>query len=175
MQAHQPEAGDQPFSGAQSSTIRTYLDTLLASPGFRLPARRKRLLRYLVDRSLAGDADRINEYSIGVDVFERPSDFDPKVDAVVRAEVSRLRQNLKDYYTGPGRTDKTVVDLPPRSYAPTFTFLPDSLGLPATAQLPAAIEPVPVRAWPRLRFALLLAAFLLASIGTARLISWSGL
>jgi hypothetical protein len=47
MHVHQREAGDRPFDGAQSADIRTYLDTLLVSPGFRLPGRRERLLRYL--------------------------------------------------------------------------------------------------------------------------------
>jgi hypothetical protein len=65
---------------------------------------------------VAGQCEKINEYSIGVDVFERPESFDPKTDAVVRADVSRLRQNLKEYYSGQGRADSMVLELPARSY-----------------------------------------------------------
>ena len=53
--------------------------------------------RYLAGRAAAGQVGQINEYAIGVDVFDRPESFDPKTDAVVRAEVRRLRQNLTDY------------------------------------------------------------------------------
>jgi TolB-like protein len=171
MQLHQREAGDRPFDGAQGAAIRTYLDALLTTPGFRLPGRRERLLRYLIDRTLAGEGERINEYSIGLDVFERPSDFDPKVDAVVRAEVSRLRQNLKDYYMGPGQADRTLIDLPPRSYAPTITFR--ELAPPPAAQPadPAVPEAVPAR--PRWHFAVGLAAVLVAGIAIARWIPWN--
>jgi TolB-like protein len=106
--------------GPGSQEIRASVERLLQSPDFRIPPRRARLLTYLVDRTLAGEGDQINEYAIGVDVFEKPSSFDPKLDAVVRAEISRLRQNLKDYYSGPGQKDEIRVDLPARGYFPVF-------------------------------------------------------
>ena len=105
---------------AQGAEIQEHVERLLASPGFRIPARRARLLRYLAERAVAGRCEQINEYSIGVDVFERPESFDPKTDAVVRADVSRLRQNLKEYYSGQGRADSMVLELPARSYIPSL-------------------------------------------------------
>lgn len=102
----------------QATDIQAYVERLLASPGFHLPARRARLLRYLAERAAALECEQINEYAIGVDVFERPDSFDPKTDAVVRAEVSRLRQNLKEYYAGQGAAEGVVLELPARSYVP---------------------------------------------------------
>lgn len=113
-------APDGSVAGPDEQDIRASLERLLASSAFRIPGRRARLLNYLVDRTLAGEASRINEYAIGVDVFEKSASFDPKSDAVVRAEISRLRQNLKDYYEGPGVEDPIRIDLPARAYFPAF-------------------------------------------------------
>jgi hypothetical protein len=112
----QPEVKQPVSAPAQGAEIQEHVERMLASPGFRIPARRARLLRYLAERAVAGRCEQINEYSIGVDVFERPESFDPKTDAVVRADVSRLRQNLKEYYSGQGRADSMVLELPARSY-----------------------------------------------------------
>jgi TolB-like protein len=127
-------------TGPSAEDVRTAVDLLLQSADFRIPARRARLLTYLADRTLAGDADRINEYAIGADVFGKPSSFDPKQDAVVRAEISRLRQNLKDYYAGPGREDRIRIDFPVRGYFLTFSRV-----VPVTdsVQKPAQRQPFP--------------------------------
>jgi TolB-like protein/Flp pilus assembly protein TadD len=97
---------------------------------------------------LAGEADRINEYSIGLDVFEKSASFDPKMDAVVRAEISRLRQNLKDYYSGAGQPDQVRIDLPARGYFPAFSFGPAPTPAPKIpAELPAQPKTFPRRWW----------------------------
>lgn len=173
MPVQQREAGERPFNEAQRAGIRSYLDSLLLSPNFRLPSRRERLLRYLVDRLLSGEGDRINEYSIGVDVFERPANFDPKLDAVVRAEVSRLRQNLKEYYAGPGQGDGTFIDLPPRSYAPSIAFPEPAQAVEVHPSIPAAAQTSPRSSRLRWWYGLGLAAVLLTGVGIARLISWN--
>ena len=54
------------------------------------------LLLYLWQRQ----AQSINEYAIGIDVFGRPPEFDPNVDATVRVGVARLRRKLKEVYEG---------------------------------------------------------------------------
>jgi len=91
---------------------------LLGSPDFLIPARRARLPRYLAGRTAAGQP--INEYAIGVDVFERPKSFDPKTGAVVRAEIRRLRQSLLNYYAGKGAAESVIVELTARSYVPVL-------------------------------------------------------
>lgn len=101
--------------------FQTQVERILSAENVRIPARRARLLRYLAERSLHGVATEINEYSIALDVFERPASFDPKTDAVVRAEISRLRQNLAEYYSDEGAQDPVVVTLPPRSYVLAFS------------------------------------------------------
>ncbi len=116
-------AGEKsPPEAAQAAEIRAYVERLTNSPAFALSSRRTRLLKYLVERALAGEGDRINEYAIGRDVFDKPASFDPRIESAVRTEVSRLRQKLKEYYASAGRADRIVIDFPPRGYGPAFSF-----------------------------------------------------
>ena len=61
-----------------------------------------RFLRLAVERALAGQADELKEYLIGVEVFDRKASYDPRVDPIVRVEARRLRAKLKAYYEGDG-------------------------------------------------------------------------
>jgi adenylate cyclase len=111
-----------PSNGIDSAEIRACADALLASPAFVSSGRRARHLRYLIERTLAGEGPQITEYGIGLDVFERPATFDPRIESIVRTEVSRLRQKLKEFYAAGGPTDRIVIEIPSRSYVPVFTL-----------------------------------------------------
>src|SRR5262249_17991763 len=65
---------------------------------FSKAGRISRFLRYAVEESLGGRASRISEYSIGVEVYERPATFDARLDSIVRVEAGRLRSKLREYY-----------------------------------------------------------------------------
>ena len=129
---------------SRSQAIRATLERLLGTQHFSASSRRGQLLRYLVEHTLKGDADKINEYAIGLDVFQRPTSFDPRIESVVRTEFSRLRQRLKDYYAEDGRRDTVVIDFPPRSYVASFTFRDAAKHGETTA------FPEPARAAPQL-------------------------
>jgi hypothetical protein len=88
------------------------LQRILKSDTFRSSAVLRRLLQFLVDKAIAGEADQLKEYSIGVDAFGKPSSYDPRSDAIVRLQVGRLRQKLADYYRTEGKDDELVFDLP---------------------------------------------------------------
>jgi TolB-like protein len=100
--------------------IRTQLERILASPGFRSADRAARFLRYVVERTIAGEGEQLKEYVIGLEVFDRGEDYDPRVDSIVRVEAGRLRSKVEEYYAGPGRTDDVVIQLRRGGYAPTF-------------------------------------------------------
>src|SRR5579872_744906 len=129
---------------ARTQEIRAYLRELLNGPQFAASGRRGQLLQYLVEHTLAGDADKVSEYGIGLDVFHKPTSFDPRIESAVRTEFSRLRQRLKEYYGDEGRNDRIVIDFPPRSYAATFTFrdvatMPETMAAPQL--VPAKTQP----------------------------------
>lgn len=95
-----------------SDTIQSSVDHVLQSGTFRNSPSSRRLLKYLAEHSLAGDADQLKEYTIGVDAFGKASDYDPRVDSTVRIQIGRLRQKLSEYYSEEGKNDPLVIDLP---------------------------------------------------------------
>lgn len=128
-----------------SQTIAAQLDRILASSEFARSKRMSRFLRYTVEAVLSGQADDIKEYRIGVDVFDRRPDYDPRVDPIVRVEARRLREKLTAYYETAGPTDEVVITFEKGSYVPTFRYptapvaaLPVPVGPRTVAVLPLA-------------------------------------
>jgi serine/threonine-protein kinase len=108
-----------PAGGAReltASAIRSQVDRILRSDGFAQAAMLRRLLQYLTEKALQGVDSHVKEYGIGVDVFDRGSDFDPRTDTIVRAQVRRLRAKLVDYYGREGAGDPIVVRVPKGRY-----------------------------------------------------------
>src|SRR5689334_7338120 len=85
-----------------------------------------RFLRLAVERVLDGKSSELKEYSIGVEVFDRPQSYDPRVDPIVRVEARRLRSKLKTYYESDGRNDSVIIDFATGTYAPYIRFREDS-------------------------------------------------
>jgi Tfp pilus assembly protein PilF len=112
------------LSEARQEAIRNHLEVVITSPTFRASVRRAQLLRYLVEKTLAGEESRIGEYAIGVDVLGRPKTFDPRAESIVRTEMTRLRQKLKEYYAAEaeGSARPVVIEIPLRSYVPVFVW-----------------------------------------------------
>src|SRR6185436_14305191 len=83
----------------------------------------KRLVRFLgfiVEKALEGEGNQLNEYLIGVEVYQRPSSFDSQIDTIVRTEARRLRSKLKQYYESEGINDSILIEVPKGSYVPVF-------------------------------------------------------
>ncbi len=92
----------------------------MAHPLFRASKRYPALLRFLIDRTLAGRADELKERTIGVAVFNRSPDYDTAVDHIVRSTVSEMRRRLADYYALPEHAGELRIDIPPGGYVPLF-------------------------------------------------------
>ena len=99
--------------------VRLALERALAAPVFA-SKRRGELLRYLVERALSGAGCEISEYSIALDVFGKPQTFDPRKESTVRAEMSRVRKALADYYGSTGSAETWRFEFPAGGYAPAF-------------------------------------------------------
>lgn len=96
------------------------LDRLTSWPEMARSPQLTRFLDYIVRRRLDGDAQSIKAYSIAVDVFGRPTDFDPQSDPIVRVQARRLRGLLDQYYRGPGAEETLRIVLPTGRYVPDF-------------------------------------------------------
>jgi adenylate cyclase len=107
-----------------ATAVREQLARIVNSPGFVSSARLRRFLTHVVNRTIHGDLDSLKEFSIALEVFDRSSDYDPNIDAIVRVEARRLRAKLKAYYENePGRNDPVLIALRPGSYVPVFRRL----------------------------------------------------
>ncbi|MBL8211159.1 MAG: hypothetical protein JNK87_10630 [Bryobacterales bacterium] len=79
-----------------------------------------RFLCFCVEQVLAGHGAELKEYAIGVEVFDRRADYDPRVDPIVRVEARRLREKLKRYYATESPDAAVRIELPTGSYVPQF-------------------------------------------------------
>jgi TolB-like protein len=123
--------------------VSAQLERILASPGFASADRASRFLRFVVERTIAGEGDQLKEYVIGCEVFDRSDDYDPRIDSIVRVEAGRLRSKVDEYYSGPGRTDNVLIQLRRGSYAPAFELRQDANAPAAGMAAPASS----VRSW----------------------------
>ena len=108
-----------------AADIREQLKRILASADFAKSERMSRFLTFVVEQTLAGHSDRLKGYTIGLEVFDRPDDFDPQIDSIVRVEAGRLRERLSRYYLGDGASDPVRIDMPKGSYTPRFERVAD--------------------------------------------------
>jgi TolB-like protein len=106
--------------GFESEAARRQLERVLESPGFKRNERMSRFLRFLVERHLEGREDELKESVIGIEVFGRRPDYNPKQDAIVRTEAGRLRARLSEYYLTEGKDTPLVIDLPKGGYVPVL-------------------------------------------------------
>ncbi|CAN0215291.1 unnamed protein product, partial [Phaeothamnion confervicola] len=112
-----PTAQVVPPSAAE---VRAALDRMLGSETFASAQRLQRFLGYVVEQTLLGHGAAIKGYAVGVEVFGRPADFDPTVDAIVRVEAGRLRAKLREYYDTHGAEESLRIELPKGAYVPRF-------------------------------------------------------
>ncbi len=110
--------GDAP----SADEIRTQMRRILADRTFQASPARRQLLRFVVEETLAGRADRLKGFTVALAVFDRKDDFDPQTDPVVRVEARRLRRDLHGYYVAAGKRDPVVISIPNGGYVPHFEW-----------------------------------------------------
>ncbi len=130
-----------PFSEEEIREIRAQLERILDTHLFRISRRYPSLLRYVVEQTLEGHADRLKERTLGIEVFGRDPDYDTNEEPVVRMTAAQVRRRLQEYYQEPGRESELRIELPVGSYVPHFVR-PEPQGTPAAgAARPAAGNP----------------------------------
>lgn len=125
--------------------VREELTRVLASPEFRSSKRSQDFLTFVVEHTLRGDAGILKERTIGIEVFGRPTSYDPSDDATVRVKAGEVRKRLGLYYSEHGARNPLRIELPSGAYVPAFhavSVLPNETALTGPAQLAApAIAP----------------------------------
>jgi len=96
----------------ENQVLLDQVERILHSEELRGSGVLRRLLKFLAEKSITGDADELKEYTVAVDGLGKPSSYDPRHDSAARIQVGRLRQKLADYYRGEGEHDHVVIDIP---------------------------------------------------------------
>jgi adenylate cyclase len=102
-----------------AAIVTQHLDQALSSPLFRKAERQSRFLRFVVVSALQSPQTTIKEFDVGIAVYDRRPDYDPRTDPIVRVEAARLRARLREYYevTPP---ERVRIDIPKGGYVPHF-------------------------------------------------------
>jgi hypothetical protein len=112
---------------------------IIHSTTFRNALTLQQLFQFVSDKAIGGATEGLKEYTIGVEAFGRKHDFDPKTDTIVRVQIHRLRQKLKEYYDAEGSHDPILIEIPKGHYLPSFESatvpVPDLNHSTSTSQL----------------------------------------
>ena len=95
-----------------------------------------KLLRYLAEHCIDHPGAAVKEYQIATELFKRPPDFDPRLDATVRVQTGRLRSKLSEYYAGFGKNDPWILEIPKGAYS--LAFFPRAIV--AAAHVPPPLQ-----------------------------------
>lgn len=102
--------------------IREQLQRILSGERFAQSDRLSRFLTFVVERTLEGRQESVKEYVIATEALGRGADYNPQIDSTVRADASRLRTRLAEYYANEGRDDPVEIRIPKGSYVPDFAI-----------------------------------------------------
>ncbi|MGH9450943.1 MAG: hypothetical protein ACRD11_10430 [Terriglobia bacterium] len=105
---------------ASPERVREHVEKIERSKFFRNAPALQRLLNFVTAAAVSGTSDPLKEYAIASEVFGRGSDYDPKIDTVVRVEMHRLREKLREYYEADGANDALRIEIPKGHYLPSF-------------------------------------------------------
>lgn len=118
--------------GLSCCEARDQLNRILLSRHFVKAKKKSRFLEFMCEQALSGITEGVNEYAIGVDIYDRGPDFNPQHDSIVRVQAHEIRKSLLAYYSEEGGEDRLRIDLPAGGYVPVFTRI--------TAESPAGAQ-----------------------------------
>ena len=107
-----PAADTGQAASVTEEQVREELSRVLACHEFRASKRSQDFLRYVVENTLQGHGDMLKERTIGIEVFGRPTSYDPSDDATVRVKAGEVRKRLGLYYSDLGSRNPVRIELP---------------------------------------------------------------
>ena len=128
-------ADQNPFPAFPESDARRELARILASHEFQSSSQLSDFLRYVVEQELLGHGEQIKERNIAITALGRESDFDPRLDCIVRVAAGRLRRALERFYAGEKTPSSIRIEVPKGTYRPVIrrVALPDNSPLATDA------------------------------------------
>ena len=80
---------------------------------------------------------------MGVEVYDRAADYDPRVDPIVRVEARRLRAKLDAYYSSEGKNDAVLIEFQKGAYAATFAARSEPRHVKPLEESPSRVTVLP--------------------------------
>jgi hypothetical protein len=116
------------------------------SHALKRSAKLRDLLFYLCHRCWVEEAEEIREHEIGVDVFQRPANYDSTQDTLVRVQASQLRKRLEKYFNEDGQSEPLILEIGRGSYVPVIHERHAAVpAAPVSAPIPEAVATRPNR------------------------------
>jgi TolB-like protein len=122
--------GEEPIYAPTAADIHAALEQVLGSHAFRAADSQRAFLRFVAEEAIAGRSKKIKEYSIAIEALGRGTDFDPRLDPIVRTQARKLRARLALYYETEGNSDAIRIALRKGSYVPVFQCAEDATTSP---------------------------------------------
>jgi hypothetical protein len=144
---------------------REELRRVIQSKHFANSPKKSRFLEFIAEQTFQGNSDKLNEYLIGTEVYERGPDFDQQRDPIVRVQAHEIRRLLKKYYQEEGSGSLIRMELPPGHYVPVFSRMEQpepAEAAPGFQPLEGTQKGVSIRDWGRMNRILLAATVMLA-------------
>jgi len=117
-------SGNVAPADVRAEADREELNWLLTSGVLGRSGNLARVLQYVCEERFAGRAHQIKEYTIATEALGRRTDFDPRIDTIVRVTVHALRKRLQEIYQKEGAHRPTRVIVPAGHYDPSFVPAP---------------------------------------------------
>jgi hypothetical protein len=127
-----------PTSDYEKGAVEQQLEHLLASPLFHSSKRYGQFLRFVVARALDGQGNHLKERVLGLEIFERPADYDTNTDPIVRVTAAEIRKRIDQYYQDPKHSQEIRIFLSSGSYVPHFSWPGHPNGFPDAPTAPSA-------------------------------------
>ena len=101
--------------------VEGQLERIFHDPHFTESVILKKFLSFIVQETIHGRSNQLKEYTIAVNVLNKPQNFNPQENGIVRIHAGRLRHALCKYYTETGHNDQIIITIPKGKYVPVFT------------------------------------------------------
>jgi len=102
------------------TAVEEELERIFKDSHFTESAILRKFLSFIVQETILGRANRLKEYTIAINVLEKPLNFNPQENGIVRIHAGRLRRALSQYYNEMGCNDQIVITIPKGKYVPFF-------------------------------------------------------
>ena len=131
MNSRSKRLDDLPSVDLETDVRWALVRRILDSQQFVRSARLQDFLVYVCRCAVEDRLDEVSEHRIGESVFERPSDYNPNEDNIVRSQARLLRQKLDAYFASEGASEPLVLRIPKGRYCPEFIERTEGFAKPA--------------------------------------------